>query len=207
MDDHWWDRWVVYHLTLFGRQTQAEALATMSLWRKVFVPAGYSEEEMKAASHEVALNGKKIAFLNEHLEEVRRALHSIRSQGREPEPKRNEEGPPCVDCFNSGTVSVPHIRSMVDGRWVKIVGNMFYEMVVRCRCLAGQRAYRRGCRIMTLDDYEEECPHWRTEWSQRWREEKQARLTSSEMESMPRVPIDEALRKALKSNRTTETPS
>lgn len=87
---HWWDEWVLHHATLFGKQSNQDALAMLSLLREVVIPAGYSRVELFAASNWIAINNPP-KFLGDRLPALLARLRENRREARSVEKGRWED--------------------------------------------------------------------------------------------------------------------
>lgn len=163
-----WDKWIIHHLTLFGKQRSADWIETVDSWRQVFAPAGYTADELTEASNWIAIHNPP-TWPAEHLAALMSRLHTQRQDQVRKYTQEPEDRGTCVGCGNSGLVVVPHWKCMVGGVWVTTRG-VYYEMMVLCHCYFGRRLMTQHPEWVTIMQYEMAYPMWKDAWKRRWAE-------------------------------------
>jgi hypothetical protein len=156
----WFDEWVLYHARVFGMDRDQE-YATFASWRKMFLGAGFTREELFEATEWLAVNDPP-AFRDGHLRRLQQRIRGRRSDTL-IRPHEVESYPDCRDCGGTGLIcGLPDLRTVSGGEWH---GHATCAVVCPCGwgarvCLRQQSAEDRH-RIMVLAVYEQHNPAWR----------------------------------------------
>jgi hypothetical protein len=168
------DSWKTRYAPPFGMVSDVDEVMFDS-WFDIFVHAGYTIAELDEARLALHLAPPKNRW--EHLESIHRTVTQLR---KDAERKRRAEIAPdgsevgtCVDCGDTGWVTVPHPIHVTGGEWVGH-GQYSYRptAAVVCRCYRGRRVMDgydglqpkdrdRIARPMTLEQYQRSAPGWR----------------------------------------------
>ena len=167
------EKWMPFHRDLFGMKSNDD-LPMFAAWFKSL--SEFSVDELRAASLAMAEDVESSAkFRTQHLAELKlkiRAKRFERARSEFAEVNRQEARFDCQVCSSTGLVSVPHVRSVVDGAWAY----PYCSMVVACRCNRGVATFNavsaagvkqristgnNAVMMMGLDEYEALHPDWR----------------------------------------------
>lgn len=167
-----YESWVEYHRTLFTMKS-ADDGPMFALWAQCLL--SYSLAELKAASLAIASDIETAGrYRTEHLAILRQKVAAHRFERIRAEQQQYEASDArlsCSQCRGNGLVPVPHVESIVDGRWAY----PFCSMVVSCDCSAGtargsaingvdtkqvMAGRRVSVRILSLAEYEALHPQW-----------------------------------------------
>lgn len=156
-----WQQWQGHFNALFGASDWIDASAAAWI-SDVFIPCGYTADELDAAAVTVARGGppaKPHEILNALLGELResraRDLMAREEQSRRSAPADGDPSGVCPDCHGSGLAVVPHEPQPALAQ----AKGYLATHAVTCRCAAGLRMARvcrdhNGAASMTLEDYE-----------------------------------------------------
>lgn len=136
-----WSDWIAHHTTMFGVSVD-DQVAMIATWAKVFRNAGYTPEELTAATDHIAQH-EDPKFPNEHRALLFRRVKFVREGvGRSRLVEKAEERKSgCDVCAHTGRVEVPSLAwhyGKSGGRW--------YTLSVYCRCEEGQRLHQEWVR-------------------------------------------------------------
>lgn len=156
-----WQDWVETHSRIFGLQSEAD-ISMLVEWTHLFSSAGFSPEELDAASRWVAINAPP-KFRTDHLQALLLRARAVRAREL-TNGSTEDSAPSCGLCGGSGMVSVPNPKAIARGR--------FTLCSVLCSCpKANQLRFAREARAarddvelvrqQTIDQYEDEVPNWR----------------------------------------------
>jgi len=157
-----WLEWSNYHRNIFGWQSPADG-SMVNTWIGFFRRSGFTPAEMFAATDACAKQTQKIYKREDHLGALQTHLHAIRQQKILRQPVKSAEDDQrgtCVYCGDSGAVSVPLLRDVVEGTW-----NTRRTCAVWCTCWAGRQFHNtrngKGEPMMGLTEYQHRNPLWR----------------------------------------------
>jgi hypothetical protein len=180
----WFVQWVRKHASVFGLN-DAKELKTLLSWLELFLAAGYSRDDLDAATTWMAsrldlLAGDKTRFLGkmgQHLALIQGFIRQQRSVAYRDAEERNRDGElgTCVRCSGAGALVVPHLQGVRKGEWVPIstaTGHpYFYTMAILCPCplgrWRGENVADPERRPMTLAAYEAHNPRWMVQMERR----------------------------------------
>jgi len=155
-----WLEWAGYHRNLFGWTGPNDA-TMVATWIGFFRRSGYSATEMQQATDLIARQTEKLYKREDHLAQLQTHLHSLRQQRqlRREEPASDQRGT-CAYCGETGSVSVPLLRDVLDGEWTSR-----RTCAVWCTCWQGRQFHAtrnsRGEPMLGLTEYTHRNPHWR----------------------------------------------
>lgn len=190
MTDAEWDSWVVPHASIFGFSGQHDS-AMLESWRFVFETAGYSAAELANATQVIASGSLLATKTQSSIPRTRAenldAIHRVVRQARRERAITNaaqQRGDDyrCHVCGDGrGWVTVPHLRSLIDGQWV----SPWYSCAVVCLCGLGDKIQEswKDKKPMKLANYELRNPNWRQQVADRERQqaaEREARQLSDD---------------------------
>lgn len=136
MNDQDWLTWTTKHSHIFGMMADAD-LAMFHAWREVFQAAGYSAEELAAATMNIANDPPR--WRVDHLTRIHGYIRAERFRARLAMEKMEEErhrAVACQLCGGCGYAEVPHLSCIRDCAWRE---GPRYTMSVCCRCEIGRR--------------------------------------------------------------------
>lgn len=172
----WYTRWASRHCEIFCLHGE-QVLTSFLAWRDLFAAAGYTEQDLVAATAKMAV-GRPPRYASEHRLAIQRVvaeLHAIELRREIDRPDRGQ----CATCNGSGRVTVPHLAGVSGGEWVPVKvargGPSWYQTAVLCLCPLGRWFFNRipdpEKRPMSLDFYEAKNPRWRVQMEKRRREQ------------------------------------
>lgn len=172
-----WMDWANYHRNLFGWSGPNDA-PMLATWVGFFRRGGYSPAELQQATDLIARQTQKIYKREDHLSALQTHLHSLRQQEQLRRPVQHssadDQRGTCVHCGDSGAVSVPLLRDVVDSTWLTR-----RTCAVWCTCWAGRQFHgtrnAKGESMMGLPEYIHKNPLYR-------RQMEDARSLSAEAE-------------------------
>jgi hypothetical protein len=136
MNDLEWMSWSTKHSHIFGMMSELD-MTMLSSWRDVFHTAGYSADELAAATMELASDPPR--WRVDHLTRIHTFIRAERFRTRLAMEKMEEEryrAVACQLCGGCGYAEVPHLSCVYDSRWRE---GPRYTMSVCCRCEIGRR--------------------------------------------------------------------
>lgn len=171
----WFIAWCKHHAKTFALADEA-FLATLASWEDVFVTAGYSADELHAATQGLAMSGRTLARWD-HLAAITARIRAARAvEYASGEAKAAQDGPSastCTLCDGTGYVIVPHPLGVALGEWVPINttrnGGSYYTAAVSCSCALGRWKQDRlepKERSMSLSRYAALNPRWQVQLAQ-----------------------------------------
>src|SRR5262245_57478261 len=179
MSADWYDVWAERHATVF-RLNAGTDVSMFNAWRELFLAAGYTPEELHAATAWLATHAPP-RFPADHLKALVERINAARAVDYAPGPE--EERGTCATCNGSGFVVVPHPAGIRRGEWDPVRAGCrptYYTGSVLCRCGLGRWiGSRQGPHnseskprpaLLTLDRYEQLNPHWREHMAEKQRE-------------------------------------
>lgn len=174
MTDQEYEQWWTHHATLFALTGQQD-VAMANAWSPMLID--YSLSELKEASNRIA-RMSPLPFRTQHLGLLRRSITEAKLAAQQTQDRANEDKVEiCPLCSNSGWVSVPHLKYVIDGVWHPN-GNYYPVFNVLCQCSKGQsllnkqRLYRESAKdlidtgkrkdpmSMSLEAYRQKNPWW-----------------------------------------------
>ena len=171
MTTNQYDDWVQFHVETLGfpgdcvpREPESWAAILSNRWLPIFQEHGYTPEELMAATRALVVSTKPPAFIAQHLAGINEEVSKGRAVIRPSEPRPTEDKGTCTTCQGSGFVEVPHLDSIVEGRWEPMKPyNRQMTFAVLCSCPLGNwTANRQGERkTLTLTRYADLNPFWR----------------------------------------------
>jgi hypothetical protein len=181
MTTYEYEQWWNHHATLFALGSAQDA-ALANAWEPML--RDYSLQELTEASNSLA-RMEPVPFRTQHLALLRRKITEAKLAFQEAQDRANEiQGVICPLCENTGWVSVPHLKYVINGVWQPL-GNYYPAYNVLCSCAKGesllnkQRIYREdkadliaACKrkdpmSMSLDNYLQKNPFWREQVAER----------------------------------------
>jgi hypothetical protein len=79
----WWDRWCLYHCSVFGWDYARHAI-TLATWCEIFGRAGATAVEMHEATRRAAASATPLEWPSQHLAALQAALRLIRREKATP---------------------------------------------------------------------------------------------------------------------------
>jgi hypothetical protein len=178
MTNEEYEIWGKHHRSLFAL-TDDGGTAMVEAWYPMLIDCDFNE--LMKASDYLIMNRPGI-YRTEQLAALRQHLTETARQRVEAFERANAiDAPRCRDCNDTCLVTVPHLKYVIDGKWMPD-GNTFHELSVLCSCPKGtarankqQRYYEehkddksdekrrlaRTARTMTLAMYEQRNLGWR----------------------------------------------
>lgn len=158
-------QWANNHASVFG-MLKSEEKQMIKLWQPIFVSMGYTLEELRYATQELARNPP--VYRNEHLKSIHNIIGRLRKQADDEDRTAwdaIDSFEACKHCGNCGWVSVPNLRYVINGGWRIYPGTVYKPtFVVTCSCNAGKRianTHTGKKQSMALEQYDERNPNWR----------------------------------------------
>ncbi len=166
-------KWTEYHRDIFQMKSSEDA-SMFGKWLPSL--AEFSIEEAKSASLSIASDDRARRFRTEHLSLLRAEINHKRTARRRDEYADADmrlNAQKCRDCDGTGTVSVPHVGSIVNESWAF----PFASMIVACNCNIGINTFNfvnsldlkprhaKGAvrvKMIDLKEYEYLHPEWRS---------------------------------------------
>lgn len=186
--------WVDHHCRIFAFTAEADVKAMLS-WRDLIEAENHGDYALADLTRELAATDYP-SFARDHLKALLALIRRKRAETFRHERAGGETHPDfgtCSTCDSSGRVTVPHLKAIVDGRWIpRIVARggaaIYYTCAVTCHCqlgrwfeehAAGQRQDGTTRRPMTLLEYTHQNPSWASQIRERRALEiEEARLTA-----------------------------
>lgn len=198
-----YESWVEDYASTFG--FPESDLPILVKWSEHFEAAGYTADELIAATRVIALDPAPPKFRADHLGAINQHVRAGRqTRIRRVVPDESEVGE-CVDCGDTGTVcDMPHPRFVTAGQWDGTT------CAVTCHCFAGRRI-RQAWESLTAqqqsdrkppsigwDEYGHKVPNWRAlvEWSAGVRAKAQAAREAARVGDLA-GPIQQVMRQAV----------
>lgn len=165
-----YEEWSAYHASSFGVPAGIEPrdlatwTATLMGYCEVWGEAGYSPDELTAATKQLINSAVPLRVPAEHRSAVYTVVMSKRAVAARQVLAAGEiDRGVCITCFNTGYVSVPHLQGVKNGRWEWSEGyRRRVSCAVLCKCERGRRMkFQNGHKdTVTLERYEDLNPQW-----------------------------------------------
>lgn len=152
-----WMDWGNYHRNLFGWMSENE-IRMVNSWIGFFRRGGFTPPEMIAASECIAKQTEKVYKREDHLQLLQVHLTNTRQRNylRKQTNVEDNRGI-CVHCSDSGAVSVPLLRDVVDNQWTSRK-----TCAVWCTCWNGRQYHNtrnaKNEQMMGLPEYRSKNP-------------------------------------------------
>lgn len=189
-----WNDWIAQHASIFGQHDERD-LAHLGHLAGIFAEAGWTPEELLAASRWVALHDPP-KFRDAMLRALQERVRQVRQQGAARETAQPTFEDDCRLCGNTGWVPVPCPQARKKGGYL--------EYLACCICPLGRWRSQQGDQRPRLELWRDRMPDWR-EFRDAHHRQKAAELAAvaqaGELDrqcgplAMPRAFV-EALRKA-----------
>lgn len=155
-----WIGWGNYHRAMFGWKSEAE-VEMVAMWIGTFRRWGFTVAEMYKASESILKRATPAFKREDHINYLYQAVNDLRASTRSIGASMEDyTRGVCTACFNSGMVTVPHLRSISGAKWVdkKTCG-------VWCTCIDGRKysivQTEDGRKLMGITEYTARNPDWR----------------------------------------------
>jgi len=144
----WYLAWMNHHLLTFGIKTH-DAVQAFTNWYGMFAAFGYTEAELREATASVINSGPPPVRIGDHYLAIKKAIGAARNtrQREELDSDTHPDLGRCVDCGDTGIVSVPHPDFADPQGWRPIKHNaagdpVYCRMGVTCRCNRGHQIHQ-----------------------------------------------------------------
>jgi len=178
-----WLGWGNYHRAMHGWKTEAE-VEMVSMWIGTFRRWKFTVPEMYKASESLLKRSSPAFKREDHINYLYAAVNEHRASTRNvSDGMMDYTRGECTMCFNSGTVSVPLLRSVVAGKWLDKK-----TCAVWCTCVDGRRhsavQTEDGRKLMGITEYSARNPNWKDQLAQLRAVEFELDYLSSEARAM-----------------------
>lgn len=146
-----WLQWGDYHRLMFGWKAESD-IEMIALWIGTFRRWGFKPDEMFAATETILKKPTPTFKREDHINFLYGAVYDRRANMRNMAPQDDYSRGQCVNCFNSGIVTVPLLADVINGEWVsnRTCG-------VWCTCYDGRNyssvQTQDGRKLMGLHEY------------------------------------------------------
>lgn len=171
-----YQEWAAHHATVFGFRD--DDVSMIAAWYEIL--GVYGIEELRSATAAIAASQEHPAWPRNHLAAVVRQIASARARSfaGESVAARQPDRGSCDDCGGTGRVSVPHPRALEDGKWIPLVLTrsgcpVYYECAVFCHCGLGAWYRQHNRNGLTIEQYEQINPHWKSQLRARRSEDRE----------------------------------